>query len=361
VVHNCDVLILGSGFSGLSSAYHIGHDKCVILEKNKFSYGHCSTHSVDGVLWDEGPHVSFTKSEYVKDLFAQSVEQKYAEYEVVVGNYYKGAWIDHPAQVNLYQIEEPLRSECVRSFQALCDKNSPPDNYAEWLVESFGEVFAQKFPAAYTKKYWTCSPDKLEISWVGERVYRPNAQDVIDGSKGKLNQSKHYITKVRYPKQGGYESFATLLFQDANIKYNHEVEFIDLVGKKVSCSNGDVYQYNTLISTIPLPLFVKYCSQVTNDALEASKRLSCSSGYLVNVIVPHKATRPENWLYVYDEDKLSTRITFAEKLDGNADEKDYSAIQVEVYYSKYRELNLTPDEIMEKVVSELFEMGECYF
>ena len=33
-----------------------------------------------------------------------------------VVNYFKGHWIDHPAQSNLYQIPEPLRTQCLNSF-----------------------------------------------------------------------------------------------------------------------------------------------------------------------------------------------------------------------------------------------------
>jgi len=111
-----DTLILGAGLAGLSASYHIGHDKCLILEKHLHNCGHLHSETREGFTWDQGPHVSFTKSDYVRDLFAKSVLGEFDEYEVKIANYYQGHWINHPAQSNLYQVPEPLRSRCLESF-----------------------------------------------------------------------------------------------------------------------------------------------------------------------------------------------------------------------------------------------------
>ena len=52
--------------------------------------------------FDEGPHVSFTKHERLQKLFADNVDNKYETLHTKVNNYWKGHWIKHPAQVNLY-------------------------------------------------------------------------------------------------------------------------------------------------------------------------------------------------------------------------------------------------------------------
>jgi len=355
----CDVLVLGAGFSGLSTSYHIGHDRCVILEKNSYLFGHCSSHDEDGVVWDEGPHVSFTKSDYVKELFEKSVSGGFVEYDVLVGNYYQGHWIDHPAQVNLYQVPQPLRNKCLSSMMEVSKLNmkKKPENYGEWLLASFGYDFSHTFPYAYTRKYWTCEPELLETSWVGNRICQPNEADILRGSEKPLLEKKHYITKVRYPKSGGYKSFGSLLAKGAHVQLEKRVYKIDLEKKLVYSSDGNEYSYSRLVSTLPLPVFIRSCVQVTKNILDAVDKLACTSGYLINVIVPHHARRPENWVYVYDEDKISTRITFVDKLDGQAKPKNDSGIQVEVYHSPYKRLNLTNDGIRKKVIAELIDMG----
>ena len=57
-----------------------------------------ASHTRDGFTWDDGPHVSFTNSEHVQELFAEAVGGKYEESEPIVANYYQGHWIDHPSQ-----------------------------------------------------------------------------------------------------------------------------------------------------------------------------------------------------------------------------------------------------------------------
>ena len=104
------VIVLGAGLAGLSSSFHLRH-RCHVYEKNGHPGGHIYSRNVDGFTWDEGPHVSFTKYAYVRELFEKSVSGKFNEYPVFPTNYYKGSWVPHPAQSNLYAVPEPMRSE----------------------------------------------------------------------------------------------------------------------------------------------------------------------------------------------------------------------------------------------------------
>ena len=185
-------LILGGGLAGLSAAYHLGHANCLILEKAARPFGHAKSWLRNGFTWDEGPHVSFTKNDYVRRLFAESVGGEYDEYEVSIGNYYQGYWIDHPAQSNLYQVPQPLRTECLEGFlnrRPVDPEAKGPSDYAEWLDMAFGHAFAKTFPAAYTRKYWTTDARNLATDWVGARMYRPSEDDVRQGFLGPLSES----------------------------------------------------------------------------------------------------------------------------------------------------------------------------
>ena len=65
------VLILGGGVSGLAVEYYLKSapeiEVCG-LERQKYLGGHAHTWEEDGVYWDEGPHISFTKNSYVQNL-----------------------------------------------------------------------------------------------------------------------------------------------------------------------------------------------------------------------------------------------------------------------------------------------------
>jgi hypothetical protein len=75
------------------------------------------------------------------------------------------------------------------------------------------------------------------------------------------------------------------------------------------------------------------------------------------VAADHPTARPENWIYVYDEDKYTTRINCTELLSPNNAPAGKTGIQVEVYFSKYKPATESPERIAAKVCSELVEMG----
>ncbi|CAM4109925.1 Protoporphyrinogen oxidase [Pedobacter westerhofensis] len=351
------ILILGAGLAGISCSYHLGHE-CLVVEKNGYPGGHIYSHHINGFTWDEGPHVSFTKHQYVKDLFEEAVGGDFLEYPVYPTNYYKGSWVPHPAQSNLHAVPEPVRSKCLSDFLESRTEveNINPSNYYEWLQAAFGNEFSNEFVTAYTEKYWTVHPRHLTTDWVGGRVFFPDIETVKKGFEGPLDQSTHYITSVRYPNKGGYFSYTDKMVKGMNVEYDKCVQRIDLNEKVVYFEDGSMQQYTKLINTLPLPEFIKFID--AGESIKgAAENLSCSELLLLNFVVGHPATNSAHWLYVYDLDKYSTRINFTELLSPNNGVAGKCGIQVEVYFSKYKKQEQSLAEITQKVTEELIEMG----
>jgi len=89
---------------------------------------------------------------------------------------------------------------------------------------------------------------------------------------------------------------------------------------------------------------------------QAAELLSCSSVLILNISANHASQRANQWLYVYDESKHSTRINFTELLSPNNGPVGKTGIQVEVYFSKYKPLTESFDDIAAQVIEELVEM-----
>lgn len=355
-----EILILGAGLAGLSASWHIGHERCLLLECKAHPHGHVASRFADGFTWDRGPHVSFTKQDYVRDLFDEFTGGAFEEFEAKVGNYFQGHWIDHPAQSNLYQVPQPLREECIEDFLASRGDEadgSPPANYGAWLERAFGSVFAATFPARYTRKYWTTEPETLSTAWVGERVFYPSVEDVLKGAKGPLDTGTHYVHRVRYPARGGYGAYANKLGEGANLLCGKEVVFVDPAAKVVGCADGSRYSCDRLVSTMPLREFIRICDGVPTDVRAAAEELICSQLLLVDVELSYPVSRPEHWLYVYDTDKYATRIHFPDKLSSQNVPEGCGSIQVEVYFSRFRPFPGDAEGIARKVIDELVEMG----
>ncbi len=368
--------ILGAGISGVSTSYHTGHDKCVIYEAQNYYGGHVYSEVRDGFTWDDGPHVNFGKNNYVRELFAESVNQEMLEFEPIIRNYYKGHFIDHPAQSNLYQIPEPMRTKCLESFLAtrsVEDSNGQPANYQEWLHRAMGPVFAENFPGVYTRKYWTTEAANLGTDWLAfpaakfprriegqkpaTRVYYPSVEDIKGGFHGPLGRNTHYANTFRYPAKGGFISFLRKMADGAQIQYGKKMVSINFGKREIRFSDGTRAEFNSLVSTIPLPILIQCSEDAPAEVKEAGSLLRCTNMLLIEIAANHPTKRDDQYLYVYDEDKLSTRICITERFSSNNAPAGMTGISAEVYGSAYRPLPSDRDQLVRKVKSELVEIG----
>jgi protoporphyrinogen oxidase len=357
-----DVAILGAGLAGLSTSYHLGHpSKTVIFEAKNHYGGHVYSEEQDGFWWDDGPHISFTMNKYILDLFAEFVDGEYEKVDIKATNYYQGNWIDHPAQTSLWQIPEPLRTRCLESFvETVNTQHDRPKNYEQWLHQAMGPVFADTFPAAYTRKYWTCEPRDLDIDWIGQRVMRPKFEDVVNSAKGPLPRGMYYVNdrSPRYPSKGGFLSYCHKMAKDADIRYGMKLVQVDFGKRILRFNDGSEVRYGRLVTTIPLPVLLLQCAtDVPDDVKQAASLLRSSQFYRVDVAVNHPRLRDEIWYYIYDEDKLGTRLSVMERFSPNNAPPGKTAIQVEVYGSVFKPLPADMEKVRATVVDELLEMG----
>lgn len=367
VLSRVPITILGAGVAGLSASYHFGHERCVVFERRPGVGGHARSERQFGFTFDQGPHVSFTKHAYVRELFERSTGGELGEFDVRTRNYFRGDWINHPAQVHLGQLPEPLRSRCCREMLELAgcpDSPTPtspehqqPVDYRQWLQAAFGSTFAETFPEAYTRKYWTTEAANLTVDWLASRMMRPTREQIEAGMRRGALQSLHYITRVRYPDRGGFQSFLAELARGVRLQPGKEVAAIDLAARRVWFADGDRHDYERLLSTLPLNDFISRCHDVPDSVREAAAALACSQLLLVNVCADHAARIDGHWFYVYDEDKSSTRIHHAERLAAANAPPRHTAIQVEVYFGRDRPFPGRPEDIATKVTRELVEMG----
>jgi protoporphyrinogen oxidase len=75
------------------------------------------------------------------------------------------------------------------------------------------------------------------------------------------------------------------------------------------------------------------------------------------VAANHPTKRQEHWMYVYDEDKLSVRISVTERFSPNNAPPGTTGISVEVYGSPHRPVPTDHKEVARRVQLELIEMG----
>jgi protoporphyrinogen oxidase len=356
-----NIAIIGSGMAGLGAAYRLRSEgiSATMYEKSSYYGGHTASFQYDGFLFDEGPHISFTKDTRIQDLLADAVDQKFQTIQIKLNNYWRGYWPRHPVQLHLHGLPEDVVVKVIADFVAESKKpERPVKNYAEWLVASFGKTFAELFPMEYTRKYHLNNADNLSIDWLGPRFYRPSLEEMLRGAVSPTAANVHYITHFRYPDEGGFASYLKKLVPTESLKLGHELVTIDPNSHTLFFSNGVIAAYDSLISSIPLPALIYMIRGVPQDVIDASRRLACSTCVLVNIGVNRQDLSEAHMTYFYDEDICFARLSFPHMLSPHNVPPGAGSIQAEVYFSdKYRPMTGTPDDWIQPVITDLRRCG----
>ncbi len=356
------ISILGSGMAGCGAAHRASEQGVgsVMYDMKDHYGGHTASFTFDnGFTIDEGPHVSFTKIQRVKDLLAECVDGEFIEHKTRVNNHWKGHWIKHPAQVNLHGLPGDLVAKCIEDFvTAMHDEHPPIKNYEDWLLAAFGPTFARTFPMEYTKKYHTTEAANMDTNWLGPRLYRPSLQEVLSGALSPKTDDVHYIGEFRYPKQGGFKSYLAPFVAKTDLKLGHKMVGIDAREKVLRFANGESEPYDELVSSVPLPELVPAIDGVPDDVREAASKLACSRVVIVTVGVDREDLIDAHWTYFYDEDYFFTRLSTPHLQSAENAPPGCGSIQAECYYSdKYRPLDRDPGDCIEPVIADLERCG----
>ena len=182
------IVVVGSGFAGFGAGIFLEAEGLpyVVYDRNAYMGGHTASHELPGgFVFDQGPHVSFTKDERVQRILADAVGGGYEAVPIALENYWQGTILTHPLQVNLHGLPTELivriLLDLVAASAAPTDE-APPADYETWLRRSFGDTFAETFPMTYGHKYHTTPMANLTTDWLGPRMYRPSLEEALRGA-----------------------------------------------------------------------------------------------------------------------------------------------------------------------------------
>lgn len=357
-----NIVILGSGMGGFGAAYrfHAEGITPMMYDKNSYHGGHTASFRYDsGFLFDQGPHISFTKDPRIQELFADAVDQQYETVQITLNNYWRGYWPLHPVQLHMYGLPEDVIVRVITDFvEEHHAQERSIKNYADWLLASFGRSFAELFPMTYTRKYHLTTAENMSTDWLGPRIYRPSLEEVLRGAISPSAPHVHYITHFRYPKEGGFVSYLQKFVPLGNLKFGHELVSVDARKRELRFSNGVVANYDALVSSVALPDLIRMMRDIPQDVRDAARRLACSTCVLVNVGVNRQDLSKAHMSYFYDEDICFTRLSFPHMLSARNVPPGTGSIQAEVYFSeKYKPLKGSPEEWIEPVIKDLYRCG----
>jgi protoporphyrinogen oxidase len=355
------VTVLGSGMAALGASWRLRQEGAphVLYDRNGHMGGHTWSHAdPSGFVFDEGPHISFTKNTRIQKLFAENAGGEIETFTARVNNYWRGLWIKHPAQVNLYGLPPDLLTKILVDMVEARGEKGQPANYAEWLVSSFGRTFAETFPMQYGRKYHTTEAANMSTDWLGPRLYKPSLEEVFRGALTPDTKDVHYIDEFRYPSRGGFVSFIRRFAEGIDLRLNQEAVAIDPRARQITFASGATARYEHLISSVPLPDLVALMRGVPEDVREAARRLACSTCVVVTIGLARADISDWHWTYFYDDEFVFSRISFPHLFSPGNCPPGMGSIQCELYFSeKYKPLTAPAESWIPRTIDDLRRCG----
>lgn len=323
--------ILGAGLSGLSASYHLGDMDNVILERDGTVGGVAGSFKKDGFTFDYGPHIIYSKSEYVKDLYVRLLGNNLI-LDGVRNNMIctLGAHIPFPFEANLLWAPPHVREECVLGL--LERERQDASNFSDWISQTFGAGIAKYYMVPYNQKLWKYDLEKMSTKWIADRVVVPSVRDVVKGAFSPQEKRFGPNASFWYPKVGGTGAISEAFASNVrDLRLNTEVMAIDIrkPAVLVKTNEGD-YSFERVLSSIPLPDLVEMLSDCPTDVWKASRELVYNS--LVCVFIGTDRANLPNWTAAYIPDKKVNfhRISFPQNFSPFTVPTGKGAINVEI-------------------------------
>jgi protoporphyrinogen oxidase len=348
-------VILGGGIAGLAAAYEakrIGQT-ATVYEASPNPGGLLNNFTIDGFRFDRAVHLSFAEEKEVREVFDQS---PYHRHEPEAVNWDNHQWLRHPVQNNMFPLSTGEKVNLIAGLSE-APSDAPINNYRDWLIQQYGEPIAQRWPLVYTEKYWTVPAEKLGTAWVGPRVRQANLREVLNGAFTEDTPHGFYAKEMRYPKEGGYRSFIEPLIDVADVRANYRAVRINIDDKVVFFENGETVHYDKLISTLPLPEFIKLIDNAPLEIRENAATLFATSVDLISVGFSKANISPTLWFYIYDQSILAARGYSPNWKSPDAAPEGCSSIQFEIYSSEARPQTYSVEELKSNTLEGIKKMG----
>lgn len=311
------VVIIGAGLSGLSCAWHLlqAGVEAVVFEKEHAVGGACRTLEREGFSFDLTGHLLHLRLEESWEFLAKlGLIKDLRAHNRRAGVYLAGRITPYPIQIHTTRLPPRVVRDCLLGFiRAWREPQREVASFGEWVLNRFGEGFAQHFFFPYNRKLFCTDPFSLSSEWVGRYVPRPSLEDVVEGALGIFPKGKPvgYNARFWYPRRGGIGILAqTLASPLRKLRLGTPVVALDLEAREVSLEGGEKVVFDVLVATNPLPQLVTMSRGLPQGLLQEAAVLKAVGVWNLNLAVRGRPKRREHWIYCPEETLPFYRVGF---------------------------------------------------
>ncbi len=324
--------MLGAGPAGLAFAYRYGRG-AVVLERSREVGGLSRSIEIEDGIFDIGGHSFHTPHEEVRDLVLSLMDGAWHEQPRDARVWVSGQLIAYPFQQHFEMLDDTSIVEECRGHQADAAQIARSANFEEWIFRRFGNGVARHFMMPYNRKLWARDLKEMSCEWVTERV----ATATDPGSTTAATPRRRPLqtdSRVAYPAHGGFGSiFVALAARCERIELGEEVVRIDVHNRSVHTSSGRVWQWDRIVSTMPLPHLLACLGDGADRIVERASMLHAVSLKILLILAKLRDKGVPQRIYISDPEIPPHKVAFNHTSSKSLSERRNHAIMCEVSYS----------------------------
>ena len=306
-MHKVKYLILGAGPAGLAFARTLldrGETSFLVLEKEDEAGGLCRSTMVDGSPLDiGGGHFLDVRRPKVNELLFRFLpEEEWTLFERDSRIEVDQVTIGHPFEANIWQMPLEKQVDYLESIaKAGCNSEvQMPEKFVDWITWKLGDQIAKDYMIPYNKKMFADELNELGTYWLEKLPDVSFKETLLSCLTHKPYGTQPGHAQFYYPKEYGYGEVWLRLADSMkeHMVYHCPVVEMNCETKIVTGGNGETYQAEKIITTIPWTSFQKI-DNLPEDLSEGIVSLKSSA---VEVrYCPENMDTEAQWIYYPDE------------------------------------------------------------
>ena len=306
-MHKRKYLILGAGPAGLAFARTLldrGETSFLVLEKEDEAGGLCRSTMVDGSPLDiGGGHFLDVRRPKVNELLFRFLpKEEWTLFERDSRIEVDHVTIGHPFEANIWQMPLEKQVDYLESIaKAGCNSEvQMPEKFVDWITWKLGDQIAKDYMIPYNKKMFADELNELGTYWLEKLPDVSFKETLLSCLTHKPYGTQPGHAQFYYPKEYGYGEVWLRLADSMkeHMVYHCPVVEMNCETKIVTGGNGETYQAEKIITTIPWTSFQKI-DNLPEDLSEGI--ISLKSSAVEVRYCPDNMDTEAQWIYYPDE------------------------------------------------------------
>jgi protoporphyrinogen oxidase len=282
------IILVGLGVSGLACAMQLqqNHKTFTAFEKESVAGGLTRSESMDGFIFDYGPHILLNTPELIESL---NLELRSCVCKSTIFlNTAQVLSVPAPLQHHLYRLPVTQRVQVLldiiqRNSRLISAKTT---HFQQHLISQAGKTLFRLFFQGYELKRLRYSLTEIDAT-MPNRIQSPTLAQLfgVSAASQQISGAGHEAS-FKYPQVGGIDALPSAMVNtlpSSQLHFQHNLLEIDLQRQQLRFNTNRQEFFEHLVLSLPLPEIIARLKNHPKAILEAAEQLIYSSLYILNL------------------------------------------------------------------------------